>query len=148
MRILTGILIGTVLIFITSCCHPYYRALDSKPSHTDGWKNKFENNVHTIGSFVLNKGESTEGDKLGVTLIDLAPGRYCYAPFAEPTATEIRLRFYDLKSKESICETTIFAIGASGGGSFDCPEKINLPSGFYLRRQNVKEGWIWLELME
>lgn len=83
---------------------------------------------------------------LGVTLVDIEPGRYCSRPLSEPSATIIKLKFYKPSTGQALCETTIFAIGSSGSGSLDCPDKSELPSSFSMPSHNAKEGWIWLEL--
>jgi len=128
------------------CCRPYYYGLPSRPTAVEGWRKKTENGYASICSLVLNKGESSESQQLGVTLIDIEPGRYCSGPLSEPSATKIMLKFYKPSTGQVLCETTIFAIGASGGGSLDCPDKSELPPSFSIRSHNAKDKWVWLEL--
>jgi len=134
------------LLQTNGCCGPYYYGLPSRPTAVEGWRKKTENGYTTICSLVFNKGESSESQQLGVTLVDIEPGRYCYGPLSEPSATKIKLKFYKPSTGQVLCETTIFAIGSSGTGSLDCPDKSELPSTFRIWSHNAIEKWIWLAL--
>lgn len=148
MKIQHLLCIGLIgcLLQSNGCCRPHYYGLPSRPTAVEGWRKKTENGYTTICSLVLNKGESSESQQLGVTLIDIEPGRYCYGPLSEPTSTKIKLKFYKPSTGQVLCETTIFAIGASGGGNLDCPDNSELPSSFGISAHNAKEKWIWLVL--
>jgi hypothetical protein len=132
---------------VSGCCRPDYGDLPSRPAQVNGWKKSTFTTVLIIGSFVLNKGESTENEKLGVTLVDLKPSILCKRPLSEPSNSQIKLRFYNPSNKQVLCETTIY--GPSSGnisGNLDCPDKSDLPLGFRVRSFNAKDGWGWLEL--
>src|SRR5215510_14536604 len=128
------------------CCRPYYYGLPSRPTTVDGWRSKTENGVTTICSLVLNKGESSESQQLGVTLVDIEPGRYCPGPLSEPSSTTIKLKFYKPSTGQVLCETAIFAIGSSGSTGLNCPNKSELLSSISIRSHNAKEKWVWFEL--
>jgi hypothetical protein len=131
---------------LAGCCHNYDPNPPTRPVNVEGWKTIKSDTLLTIGSFVLKKGESTNNGKLGVTLIDLKPRILCLGPFAEPSPGEIKLRFFRVSDNQTLCLTTIFAIGENGGGTLDCADKSELPSGFGVRAINYKEGWVWFEL--
>ena len=128
------------------CCHNYYPSLPTRPSETSGWRHTTDGEVLTVGSFVLKKGESTESDKLGVTMVDLKPSRLCAGPLAEPSAAQLTLRLYRPSDHKIICEKTVFIWGEaiSGGTRLDCNDD-TLPY-LYVRSYNAKEEWAWLEL--
>src|ERR1044072_1120554 len=123
---------------IAGCCRTYEPNPPSRPTQVDGWKTVDQDYFQTIGSFVLTPGDSTENGKLGITLIALKPRKLCPGPLAEPSPGEIKLRFYRPSDKQVLCETTIFAIGDRGGGTLDCVDKSELPSGYSVRAMNYK----------
>jgi hypothetical protein len=112
----------------------------------EGWKPIKDEYSLILASLVLNKGESTDNGKLGITLVDLEPRIICSAPLAEPSPGKIKLKFYRPSDKQVLCETTIFAIGDTGGGRLDCSESTGLPATFSVRGINYKEGWVWIQL--
>ena len=147
MSTLSHISIVALLLLMGGCCRPYYTDLPSRPAKTDGWKKSTFTTVLTIGSFVLNKGESTESEKLGVTLVDIKPSVLCKGPLSEPSNSQIKLRFYKPSNRQVLCEATVFG-GSSGSisANLDCPNKSELPMSLYIRNFNTKDEWIWLEL--
>jgi hypothetical protein len=139
-------LIVTVLITAPGCCRAYYSSLPARPVQVDGWKQREEGTLLTLGSFVLNKGETTENKKLGITFVGFEAARICSTPLSEPSPAKVRLRFYTPSDQHTLCETTILIPNGalSGGGNLDCSD--TAPPGFSIRSYNPKEEWIWLEI--
>jgi hypothetical protein len=137
-----------MLLTANGCCRPYYPSLPARPAKVDGWKKNEDSFRLTIGSFVLNEGESTENDKLGVTFVEFKPAILCVSPSAEPSSAKVGLRFYKPLNHRILCETTIWIPNgaSSGGGNLPCPDLQELPSGLSIRAYNGKEKWVWLEL--
>jgi hypothetical protein len=147
MRYSSALFTVALLLLLSGCCSTYYYDLPSRPTNVQGWNKSTFTTVLTIGSFVLNKGESTERDNLGVTFVDLKPARLCKGPLSEPSATQIKLKFYKPSDRRVLCETTIFLPGSSDSGNLDCHGNPELPPGVAIRSYNAKDGWIWLELL-
>lgn len=145
-RCLTQAIAFAMSLVSTGCCRTHYPSLPSRPTETSGWNHKAIETSLTIGSFVLAKGESTESDKLGVTLVDLEPSRLCAGPLSEPSPARLLLRFYDPSNRQVLCATTILIPNGAtvGGGSLDCGD--NAPPSFHIRAYNAKDKWVWLEL--
>ena len=147
MRSFSYACLSGLLLFASGCCRPNYRPSQSRPMQSHGWESRAKGRLLTIGSFVLGIGESTENNRLGVTLLSLEPGKICYSPIpTESTTDKIKLRFYRPSDRRILCETTIFAYGGSVSGNLACPPDPDLPPSIYLPSYNVKAGWIWLEL--
>jgi len=136
-------------LFISGCCRTYYYDLPTRPSNLQGWKKQSSSTstVLTIGSFLLEKGQSTENEKLGVRLVDVKPARYCVGLLSEPSTAKIVLQFYRPSDKQLLCETTASIGGMSSSGNLNCSDESELPPGIAIRSYNAKEGWVWLELL-
>ena len=146
MRGLASLLIIAIYLVSGGCCRPYDTSEPTRPEKVQGWNTSKNGTILIVGSFILNKGESTENAKFGVKLIDLTPRIICSGPLAEPSPGKIKLRFYRTSDKQVLCDTTISAIGISGAGNLDCLDNPELPPGYAVRAINYKQGWVWLEL--
>lgn len=147
MRSVLSSYVLVLLLAASGCCRTYYPSLPTRPIQVDGWKHSTKDTVLTICSLLLNKGESAENDKLGITFLDLEPATLCSGPLSEPSSAKLRLRFFNPSDRRRLCETTILIPNGaiSGGGNLDCSHD-ELPPSFSIRAYNAKEGWIWLEL--
>src|SRR5687767_6665695 len=80
------------------CCRPWQEPQPARPSQVVGWKRSREGTVQILGQFVLNKGETTTGDKLGVSVMNISPLTDCLTPLQEPPAKEVTLKFFNPKN--------------------------------------------------
>ena len=144
---LTIFMIALALVS-SGCCRTYYYDLPSRP-RVQGWKKQSSSTstILTIGSFLLEKGQSTENERLGVRLVDLTPARHCIGLLSEPSSAKIVLQFYRPSDRRVLCETTESIAGISSSGNLNCPDESELPPSVAIRAYNAKEGWVWLELV-
>ena len=81
-----------------------------RPTKVHGWQ-PFSVSTYTVqGDFVLNKGESVNDGRVGITVVDIFSGT-CHL-FHEPTYPTARLRFFRVSDRSVICEI-VFQGGSS-----------------------------------
>jgi hypothetical protein len=135
-----------IACFYAGCCSPQERAQPTRPEKVAGWKDAYFSGVHSIGEFVLRKGESTEKGELGVRVVDIIPPQPCSEGYAsEPKAV---LRFYEPASGKVLCEAT-FAPGGTVVGEGPpfpyCTPEVGL-SAISVNAINTKDNWVWFDL--
>jgi hypothetical protein len=123
------------------CCRPWQEPQPTRPSNAVGWKRSRDGTVQVLGQFVLNKGETTVGDRLGITVTNISPLINCLTPMQEPPAKEVTLKFFNPSNQQILCETTV----REGGGTLQCGKPTNLPT-ISVNGINTRDGWIWFDL--
>ena len=135
--------------FQLSCTRraPYYWDLPQRPTTLRGWNKATQGTVLTVGSWILSKGESTEGKTFGIKLIDVQPAQICgRGPFGEPGSAKLEFMFYRTTTKEQLCRTTIHVHGTNLDGNLNCSESANLPPSIGIDSYNAKDGWVAFSL--
>jgi hypothetical protein len=123
------------------CCQSWQQPQPTRPSRVDGWKRMKDGTVQILGQFLLHKGETTTGNKLGVTVTDITPQITCLTPLQEPPMKEFTLRFFNPSNQQVLCETTV----REGGGRLQCGKPTNLPT-ISVNGINTRDGWVWFDL--
>jgi len=141
-----GLTLLAVAFVYAGCCSPQERAQPARPEKVDGWKDSYFSGVHSVGEFVLSKGESTEKGQLGIKVIDIIPPKPCSEGYAaEP---KVVLTFYRPSDGKVVCEAT-FAPGGTVLGEGPpypyCTSEIGL-SAIYVNAINTKDNWAWFDL--
>lgn len=136
-----------VLLACTAGCCRKASPQPEMPASVPGWKDFEEGGVHYVGMFLLHKGESTENNEIGITLIDVTPPNLCAEPstlLGEPRAT---IRFYDPRDQQPLCESTFIAGSNTllNGKSSNCGSSMKLTS-IALLSVNTKEEWVYFAL--
>jgi hypothetical protein len=103
-----------------------------------GWKATQLGSITVKGSFILQKGETTDNGQIGIKLVDVYPAKCRLFNVSElPYA---KIQFYKVSDKATICEG-LFTLGSH---SLDlphlCGDKLEW-NVIYIQDVNFKEGW-------
>lgn len=147
-----AIFLGLVTAFLLPVCwFLFYAGVQlqpSRPSDLGGWRAvDFGGGGSTyIGSFVLQKGESTDNGGVGVQLLGLAskacpPAAICL----EPVEAQARLRFYRPSDRSVMCETTLEANSTSYVAERVCGGELPF-TNINVEAVNTRENWAVISL--
>lgn len=91
-----------ILGIVAGCCGQGKAPV--RPLDVPGWERRTEETRTFDGTFVLNKGESTDNGRIGIEVVDIIPARCdCFGERGLPVAM---LRFYRVSDGTVICEQT------------------------------------------
>jgi hypothetical protein len=140
-------LVSACMILSVGCCSPQERAQQARPEKVDGWKDSYFSGVHSIGEFVLSKGESTDNGELGVKVVDIIAPKPCSDGYAG--MPKVVLSFYRPSDKKVLCEEAIFTEGGTLMGTGPpyphCTSEVGL-SAISVKAINTKDNWAWFDL--
>src|ERR1700752_5223329 len=112
-------MIGLCLLLIAflyaGCCSPQARVQPARPAKVAGWKDVNFSGVHSIGEFVLSKGESTDNGEIGVKVVDIIPPKPCSEGYA--AMPKVVLSFYRASDGKVLCDEAIFTEGGTSMGT-------------------------------
>lgn len=147
MRASFLILAAFYLFINLGCCVSKNESQPPRPSKIRGWEESHAWNTISIGQFVLNKGESTDNGKIGVTVVDIIPSK-CKTLFSEPSEPRVKLRFYELPDKQILCEDD-FAVGGGTNlrSSTICGSNFPIAS-VSIHAINTKDNWVSFDLRQ
>ena len=100
-RIIDALLCITLASFASltrGCCsaklpEPAY------PGPVAGWKESQEAGVHSVGTLVLKKGESSDNGKIGVKVVDMMAGDPCAEYGTLESLSRVKMQFYQCLNK-------------------------------------------------
>ena len=132
-----------------SCCQlsPMARDTPKRPTVKSSWR-EFHLTVGVMGfgPLVLNKGESTENEWLGVKIMDFIP-RSCPSFLSHsPEQPKAVFQFYKPADHQILCEV---ALPGPGNISIDRDEMCGNKTGISvvgINGINAKEGWVSFDL--
>lgn len=133
-----------ILSSLASCC-PVERPQPARPNKVLGWNDSYEGGVHSIGILVLNKGESSDNGKIGVTVLDVIPPDQCAHPNTYHGSPKAVLRFFRPSDGLVFCEFT--AVGDNTNSILDCNPSAGI-SVIGMNAINTKEQWVYFDLRE
>ena len=142
MRIALLLIPAMVCCLSSGCCKEWQQPQPKSPESTHGWESKRKGTVIMLGEFVLNEGQSTQSESIGVQVVKISPLITCLGPLEEPPRKRVTLRVYDPRSANKVlCETTI----GEDSGSLPCATGNSLPS-VSINGINTKDRWVHLSL--
>ena len=131
------------VLFLAGCCRPWEQPQPTRPVSVRGWNPNQTGTVRTIGEFVLEEGQSTQSETLGIQIVKISPLVSCLGPLAEPPRKEMTIRIYRPGDGRTLCET----VESEGSGILHCGKDLKLPSKS-VNGINTKERWVWISLTE
>jgi len=144
-------MVGLCLLVIASlyagCCSPQERVQPARPEKVAGWKVIHDGTVVIIGTFVMNKGESTDNGELGVKVVDIIPPKPCSEGYA--AMPKVVLSFYRPSDGKVLCDEAIFTEGGTSMGTGPpyphCKPDVGL-TAISVNAINTKDNWVWFDL--
>ena len=132
---------------IRGCCS----AKLPEPAHPGpvaGWKESQEGGVHSVGTLVLKKGESSDNGKIGVSVVDIIAADPCAEYGTLRSLPRVKMQFYQAPEKKVICEELLTAGSGTSLIAGPCGQKIaDLGvTTISVNAVNATEGWVWFEL--
>lgn len=120
------------------------------PGPVAGWKESQEGGVHTVGTLVLKKGESSDNGKIGVRVVDIIAADPCAGYGTLKSIPRVRMQFYQAPQQKMICEELLTAGSGTSLVAGPCGEKIaDLGvTAISVNAINATEGWVWFELRQ
>jgi len=133
-----SLLLFALLIF-SGCCLNKEISDPDRPT-VRGW----ETTTNGIsGSFILQKGETTDNGQIGIKLVEIYPAEcQLYKVSQLPYA---KILFYKVSDKSTICEGMFHV----GGSRMDLPERCSDKLEWkviYVQSIHYKEGWVAFHL--
>jgi len=144
MKVIYYVFSAIVVLLSSNCCSDMRQLNEpERPSRVRGWGEYRIGTVTYDGDFVLNKGESTDNGKIGISLVDTYAGK-C-GLFTEREYPRAKLRFYRVSDQTVLCESTFFR----GNSSLDIRQICGADfewSTIGITDINSKENWIAFDL--
>lgn len=137
-------LLTIILAFVNSCSR-WGREIEkpTRPMTVHGWKQYETGSIGVKGEFVLQKGESTHNDRLGVKVVDLYAAKYHLLD--SPELPKAKFSFFRFPDQAVICE----GVFTRGSNRLDlpnlCQDKLEW-TVIYVRDVNYDEGWVFFDL--
>jgi hypothetical protein len=132
---------------VRGCCSAKFQE-PAHPGAVAGWKESQDGGVHTVGTFVLKKGESSENGKIGVKVIDIMAADPCAEHGTLQSLPRVKMQFYQAPQQTVICEELLTAGSGTSLIAGPCGEKIAGlgVTAISVNAINATEGWVWFEL--
>src|SRR6266478_5483202 len=118
------------------------------PGPVAGWKETQEGGVHTVGTLVLKRGESSDNGKVGVRVIDIIAADPCAEYGTLQSLPRVKIQFYQAPQQTVICDELLTAGSRTSLIAGPCGEKIAVlgVTAISVNAINATEGWVWFEL--
>lgn len=133
--------------FIRGCCSAKVQEPDH-PGPVAGWKESQEGGVHTVGTLVLKKGESSDNGKIGVKIIDVTAADACAEYGSLQSLPRVKIQFYKAREQTVICQELLTAGSSTSLIAGPCGKDIADVgvTTISINAINATEGWVWFEL--
>jgi hypothetical protein len=140
-------LILTASLLLTGGCCQEVDFTPERPAKVRGWARYEQNGTLVVGEFLLKEGESVDNGLIGVELTKVRAPQKCNEPFAENLVIpHASLRFFDVKSKQTILETLARQGATERLINSDFPAEKYGVGSVLVREINTREKWVWFEL--
>jgi hypothetical protein len=143
-RLLTAALLWGLTVSSGSCTRIYRQEnLPNRPKSVKGWKVEAFDGVTSMAQLLLDEGQSSEDEKIGVAVVSISPYETRGGLFDHPTGPTAVLRFYRVSDHMVIQQRAESTGGSTFSESALSEYGIN---AIYVDAINTKERWVWFEL--
>ena len=142
MRICSALALLLSLPFLAGCCQPKERTEPQHPGQVSGWKDDYDSDsrVHTLGEFVLRKGEATDNGKVRIKIVDVIPPDPCAHGGSWNNSARAVFQFTKVEDGKVLREEEFIDSGTnSTTGTFQIATT-------FVIGINIKEGWVHFQL--
>ena len=130
------------------CCSGKLPPEPAHPGSVAGWQESQGGGVHTVGTLVLKKGESSDNGKIGVKVVDIGAADPCAEYGSLQSLPRVKMQFIQMPQEKVICEEVLTAGSGTSLIAGPCGEKIaDLGvTAISVNAINATDGWVWFEL--
>jgi len=135
-----ALLFAQVICLVASSCCPFSESQPVRPNEVLGWNTVQIGGLDVVCVLLLNKGESSENNNLGVRVVNIIPGDPCAHPGWQ-ALRKVELEFYR-PADHHIYGSCITGVG----NSLLELESEACISAIGIQEINSKENWVVFDL--